>query len=66
MKTKRFEKILTLSKVTLANLDSQEMNFVRGQGTYGSCAKTCDPCDTVLKTCRYCPVILTAFPAWTI
>jgi hypothetical protein len=62
MKTKRFEKKLSLNKVTLVNLVNHEMNSVRGQGTYGTCAQTCGFCDTKMQTCRRCPAIQTEYP----
>ena len=55
MKPKKVNKKLTFSKSTIADLNSKEVNDVRGGGTGGqNCSmKTCflTECDTCIDTC---------------
>ena len=61
MKTKRFEKKLVLNKKTISHLAPREMRVFGGAFTFGSCAFTCEPCDTELQTCFRCPDIQTEY-----
>ena len=62
MKTKKFNKRLTLNKKTVSDLNDKEMKDLHGgAGTFGSCAYTCSPCDTRFQTCLPCPRIQTEY-----
>jgi len=56
MKPKKITKKLTFSKSTIADLNSKELNTIRGGATtVGVCisCRTCDPsCNTCAATCK--------------
>jgi hypothetical protein len=54
MKKKHFAKKLVLKKETIAGLDNQTMNAIRGGQSYWY--TDCNPCDTLFESCRLCPV----------
>jgi len=62
MKQKKIEKKLNLSKKTVANLELQNMDSLKGGIlTYLSCYETCKPCNTE-RTCDGCPDLRSAPP----
>ncbi len=65
MKTKKFNKKLTLNKKTVVNLDSSNMNGVQGGivETYYTCPTNLTHCRTRCATyCPLCPSLDTACP----
>lgn len=73
MKTKKFERKLTLKKTTVTNLDEQEMDEVNGGDTYWtasftyscSCNSVCS-CVSVCGTCVCVSVQTGCYPNCTV
>lgn len=52
MKLKKFDRKLAFNKETISNLNSRDLNKLRGGATIPyTCCDTCDPHATCIQTC---------------
>ena len=51
MKKIKIEKKLSLTKETIAKLNNEELNVVKGGGTQTSCFYTCNGCQQATQVC---------------